>query len=120
MTVAKNYDTLKPRGGRPARKAMSILGSMIDGRMAELGLKQSAFAELCGISESQLSLLRSGGRGREMRIDTAAKLAAGLGITVDDFLTAKETPRPVDGTREDTKSRPRSGRRESGKRIATT
>ncbi|KKL45159.1 hypothetical protein LCGC14_2358460 [marine sediment metagenome] len=34
--------------------------------------------------------------------------------------TAKEPPRSADDNKEGTKSRPRSGRRESGKRIATT
>ena len=95
------------------------LGSFVRvGREAQgLSLRQAAIA--WKIEKGHLSLIEAGLRS-ELQAGTLLKLSRGLGVTIDEILTAKETPRPVDANREDTKSRPRSGRRESGKRIATT
>ena len=74
--------------GRPPQLATSIVGELIDLRLGELGIRQREFAKLCGLSESAVSRMRKGERGREtMQADTAAKLASGLGLTVEEFLT---------------------------------
>lgn len=71
---------------------MTALGSMIERRMADLGINQNQFARFCDLSESQISLLRSGNRkARKMQIGTAGKLARGLGIGVEVLLAQVET-----------------------------
>ncbi len=70
---------------------MSHLGTMIENRMSELGVNQSQFAQLCKLSDSQISLLRSGDRGDNMHLGTAQKLASGLGLGVDALLAQVAT-----------------------------
>ena len=102
------------------------LGLFVREGRERLGLSLRQAAEKWQLDKSELSRIESRERVNPGG-QTLLKLAHGLGVTVDELLRngntpplSKETPRPVDGTREDTKSRPRSGRRESGKRIATT
>ena len=71
---------------------MTVLGTMIERRMADLGINQSQFAQLCDLSESQISLLRSGNRkGTKMQIDTAQRVAQALGLGVDALLAQLAT-----------------------------
>ena len=71
---------------------MTALGTMIENRMSELGVNQSQFAQLCELSESQISLLRSGNRkGAKMQVDTAQRVAQALGIGVDALLAQLAT-----------------------------
>ena len=72
------------------QKAISPLGEMIDAKMVELGMKQAELATHWGLSESQLSLLRSGDRGSAMSLKTAVKLSRGLSVSVDTLLTLGE------------------------------
>lgn len=52
-------------------------------KLAEQGMTQSAYAEKCGICRSQISrTLRRGTAGPK----TAGKLAAGLGVSVEEVL----------------------------------
>ena len=66
---------------------MGSLGNIIDERLKVLDITQAEFATHCDISTSQLSLLRSGGRGKKMQADTAIKRARGLGISVEELFT---------------------------------
>lgn len=87
MTNRKNSDTVRAKGGRPPKKAMGKLGKRVRERRGELGLTLSQLAARSRVSESAISLIERDMRPR-VGLDTAAKLAKGLGWTVDDLIKA--------------------------------
>ncbi len=100
------------------------LGLFIREGRERLGLSLRQAAEKWQLDKSELSRIESRERVNPGG-QTLLKLAQGLGVTVDELLrtgstSSPESPRSVDANKEGTKSSPRSGRRESGKRIATT
>lgn len=58
------------------------LGSFLRRILEEKGLTQKELSRLSGLSESQISRLASGERGKSPSIDVFKKLAKGLGMPV--------------------------------------
>lgn len=59
----------------------------------EKGLTQVQLATAAGITQSTLSLIESGRSGASFQ--TAARLAAALGISVDSLVTNQDAPAPT-------------------------
>lgn len=62
---------------------MKINTRFIEIKLAELALTQSAYAEKCGIWQSQISRALQRGTAEPK---TVGKLAAGLGVSVEEVL----------------------------------
>lgn len=62
---------------------MNIRGQFVETKLAELGLTKKALAASCGISAQNIStIIRRG----TCEPKTAGKLAAGLGVPVEDII----------------------------------
>ena len=68
-------------------KDIKTLGKHIDNLRIEKGYSMREFAEICGISKSQVNELTN--KGIDFRYSSIVKIAKGLGIPVSKLLDIK-------------------------------
>lgn len=82
---AENLCQLTKKRGRPYIESVNEVGRRIRERREQLGLDQIAAGERCSVDSSTLSRIETGERPNP-RIETLAKIARGLGLSLDDLM----------------------------------